>query len=35
MWKARTSKVIALSVSVKDRWVTPYEQLLNMKDRRR
>jgi hypothetical protein len=30
MWKADTSKVVALSVSVKDRWVGPCEQVLNV-----
>jgi hypothetical protein len=30
MWKAGTSKVIAPPVSVKDRWVGPREQVLNV-----
>jgi hypothetical protein len=30
MWKADTSKVVATSISVKDRWVGPRKQVLNV-----
>jgi hypothetical protein len=30
MWKAEISKVVALFVSVKDRWVSIHEQILNV-----
>jgi hypothetical protein len=30
MWNAGTSKVVDLPVSVKDRWVGPREQVLNI-----
>jgi hypothetical protein len=30
MWKADTSKVVPPPVSVKDRWVSPCEQVLNI-----
>jgi hypothetical protein len=30
MWKAGTSKFVAPPVSVKDRWVEPHEQVLNV-----
>jgi hypothetical protein len=30
MWKASTSKVVALPMSVKDHWVGPREQVLNV-----
>jgi hypothetical protein len=30
MWKADTSKVISPHVSVKNRWVGPHEQVLNV-----
>jgi hypothetical protein len=30
MWKVGTFKVVAPSVSVKDRWVGPREQVLNI-----
>jgi hypothetical protein len=30
MWKSEISKVVALFVSVKDRWVNTHEQILNV-----
>jgi hypothetical protein len=30
MWKADTVKAIALPVSIKDRWVGPHEQVMNV-----
>jgi hypothetical protein len=30
MWKVSTSKTVALPVSIKDRWVSPREQVLNV-----
>jgi hypothetical protein len=30
MWKVDTSKVVAPPVSIKDRWVGPHEQMLNV-----
>jgi hypothetical protein len=30
MWQASTSKVVATPVSVKDQWVGPCEQVLNV-----
>jgi hypothetical protein len=29
-WQAGTYKVVAPSVSIKDRWVDPHEQVLNI-----
>jgi hypothetical protein len=30
MWQANTSKIVASVVSVKERWVDPHEQVLNV-----
>jgi hypothetical protein len=30
IWQAGTSKVVALPMSVKDRWVSPREKVLNV-----